>query len=130
MADVIEAYVKALGKGFSAAPFKTFTIRFRTAAMERGIRLPGHSDSEIVNIGVDTFDDPKAICAFSLLELTHSHYAAIYIEKDRRRTGGKGTLPMKLTVRRTIPHVEDECVSGTEAVVAIGGLTSLSDPGF
>lgn len=24
-----EAYVKALGKGFSGAPFKTFTIRFR-----------------------------------------------------------------------------------------------------
>lgn len=33
---------------------------------------------------------------------------------------GEGTLPMKFTVRRTIPYVEDECVPG---VVAIGGLT-------
>lgn len=34
----------------------------------------------------------------------------------------KGNAPMKLTVRRTIPFVEDECVTGTDAVLPIGGL--------
>jgi hypothetical protein len=38
--------VKALGRGFSGAPFKTFTIRFRTA-MEGGIHLSGHRESEV-----------------------------------------------------------------------------------
>lgn len=36
---------------------------------------------------------------------------------------GKGNVPIKLTARRTIPLVEDECVLGTNAVVPIGGLT-------
>lgn len=36
---------------------------------------------------------------------------------------GKGNVPIKLTARRTIPLVEDECVLGTSAVVPIGGLT-------
>ena len=31
-------------------------------------------------------------------------------------------MPMKLTVRKTIPFVEDVCVSGTEEVLAIGGI--------
>jgi hypothetical protein len=35
----------------------------------------------------------------------------------------KGTLPMKLKVWRAIPFVENECVSGIDAVVALGGLT-------
>ena len=30
---------------------------------------------------------------------------------------------MKLTGWRTIPLVEDECVSGTDDIVTIGGLT-------
>jgi hypothetical protein len=38
--------VKALGRGFSATPFKTFTIRFRTA-MKGGIHLSRHRDSEV-----------------------------------------------------------------------------------
>ncbi|KAB1222588.1 4'-phosphopantetheinyl transferase [Morella rubra] len=119
-----EAYVKALGRGFSAAPFKTFTIRFR-AAMERAIHLSGHRDSEAFDIVVDSIDDPENLTnnwQFALLELASSHYAAICVEKDGT-TGGKGTLPMKLTVRRTIPYLEDECVSGTAAVVAISGMT-------
>ncbi|XP_062160231.1 uncharacterized protein LOC133867469 [Alnus glutinosa] len=119
-----EAYVKALGRGFSGAPFKTFTIRFRTA-MEGGIHLSGHRESEVFDIVVDSFDDPKNLTnnwQFALLNLAGSHYAAICTEKDGT-TGGKGTLPMKLTVWRTIPFVEDECVSGTDAVVAIAGLT-------
>ncbi|XP_050285459.1 uncharacterized protein LOC126725025 isoform X2 [Quercus robur] len=117
-----EAYVKALGRGFSAAPFKTFTIRFRTAT---GGHLSEHRDSEAFDVVVDSFDDPKNLTSnwqFALIELAGSHYAAVCIEGDRT-TEGNGTRPMKLTVRRTIPFVEDECVSGTDAVVAIVGLT-------
>ena len=36
--------MKALGRGFSAAPFKTFTIRFRTATQGH---LSEHRDSEV-----------------------------------------------------------------------------------
>lgn len=38
--------MKALGKGFSSAPFKTFTIRVRDAA-KRGLHLSGDIDSEV-----------------------------------------------------------------------------------
>ncbi|KAM3695948.1 hypothetical protein ACJW31_06G001400 [Castanea mollissima] len=107
-----EAYVKALGRGFSAAPFKTFTIRFRTATQGH---LSERRDSKAFDVVVDSFDDPKNLTSnwqFALLELAGSHYAAICIEGDRTTE-----------VRRTIPFVEDECVSGTDAVVAIVGLT-------
>ncbi|XP_039042062.1 4'-phosphopantetheinyl transferase HetI-like isoform X2 [Hibiscus syriacus] len=40
-----EAYVKALGKGFLAVPFKTFTIRFRNTTT-RDFHPPGSSVSE------------------------------------------------------------------------------------
>uniref|UniRef100_A0A822Y9U6 holo-[acyl-carrier-protein] synthase n=1 Tax=Nelumbo nucifera TaxID=4432 RepID=A0A822Y9U6_NELNU len=40
-----EAYVKALGRGFSAAPFKTFTIRFR-ATRSDGLQVPTDLISE------------------------------------------------------------------------------------
>ncbi|KAL5545819.1 hypothetical protein UlMin_005506 [Ulmus minor] len=108
-----EAYVKALGRGFSAAPFKTFTIQLLKTIK---------GASEII---VESSDDPEILTSnwqFALLELAGSHYAAICTEKDKL-IEGKGKLPMKLTVRRTIPFVEDECVSGTNSVVAIGGLT-------
>lgn len=43
------------------------------------------------------------------------------MEKDK--TGAAGmSLPMRLTVWKTIPFVEDECISGTDAVVPIAGL--------
>ncbi|XP_050122931.1 uncharacterized protein LOC126600393 [Malus sylvestris] len=47
-----EAYVKALGKGFSASPFKTFTIRFRDAA-KGGVDSSGDVNSEISEISVE-----------------------------------------------------------------------------
>ncbi|CAI0391707.1 unnamed protein product [Linum tenue] len=100
-----EAYVKALGKGFSSSPFNTFTIRASSG------------------IAVETLDSPQNLTnnwQFALLELMGSHYVAICLE--RQETGGAGkTLPIKLTARKTIPFVEDELVSGTNAVVTIGG---------
>ena len=38
---------------------------------------------------------------------------------------GKGSIPVDLTLRKTIPFVEDECISGTDTAVVIGGLTRL-----
>ncbi|MCD7471167.1 hypothetical protein HAX54_011480 [Datura stramonium] len=105
-----EAYVKALGRGFSGAPFKTFTIRFGSAI--------GASE-----ISVDLLDDPSDLTCnwqFMLLELAGSHYAAICTEKDVTNEGNtKG--PVKLTVWKTIPFVEDKCVSGTETVRILCG---------
>lgn len=119
-----EAYVKALGRGFSAAPFKNFTIRFR-AATEGHLHLSGNSNSKASEIIVESSDDPKTLTSnwqFALLELTGSHYAAICKEKDDDTVEGKGSVPMKLTVRKTIPFVEDQCISGKDALVLVGGL--------
>ncbi|XP_062005227.1 uncharacterized protein LOC133722355 [Rosa rugosa] len=117
-----EAYVKALGRGFSASPFKTFTIRLKAAA-KRGIPLSEELDSKISEISVESLgsEDLTKNWQFLLLELAGSHYGAICMEKHN--TIGKGNVPIKLTARRTIPLVEDECVIGTDAVVPIGGLT-------
>ncbi|PQQ19073.1 hypothetical protein Pyn_00584 [Prunus yedoensis var. nudiflora] len=114
-------HVKALGKGFSSAPFKTFTIRVRDAA--RGPSSFWGQDSEISEISVESLGPVNLTTSwqFSLLELAGSHYAAICMEKHKA-VGEKGNAPMKLTVRRTIPFVEDECVTGTDAVLPIGGL--------
>ncbi|KAK9290271.1 hypothetical protein L1049_008438 [Liquidambar formosana] len=119
-----EAYVKALGRGFSAAPFKTFTIRFRPST-KGGFYVSGNCNSELCcqasDIVVESIDDPMNLTSnwqFKLLELAGAYYAAICMQKDNT-VGGKRSCPMKLTVWKTIPFVEDECVSGTDAVVEI-----------
>ncbi|KAK7345324.1 hypothetical protein VNO77_15926 [Canavalia gladiata] len=121
-----EAYVKALGKGFSASPFKTFTVRLRDH-MEGGIHDPPHMICKIPDFTVEPSDglmDLSSNWQFVLLELVGSHYAAICIEQDRINIGKEG-IPINLTVRKTIPFVEDECTSATDNVVVIGGLTRL-----
>ncbi|GLT94720.1 hypothetical protein SLE2022_124480 [Rubroshorea leprosula] len=118
-----EAYVKALGRGFSGLPFKTFTIRSKPATTG-SFNLSEDFVSKASEIIVESSDDPENLTnewQFALLELTGSHYAAICMEKDKT-VGGAANTPMKLTVWKTIPFIEDECVSGTDAVVAIGGL--------
>ncbi|KAM2104604.1 hypothetical protein ACFX1R_015188 [Malus domestica] len=116
-----EAYVKALGKGFSASPFKTFTIRFRDAA-KGGVDSSGDVDSEMSEISVEPFGPVNLTrnWQFSLLELAGSHYAAICMERHTT-IEGKENAPIELTVWRTIPFVEEECVTGTDAAVPIGG---------
>lgn len=119
-----EAYVKALGRGFSAAPFNTFTIRFRPAIPKGESHFLKDTDSTASEITVESFDDPKIITSdwhFALMELDGSHYAAICTENAKLE--GKEPLPMTLTVRRTIPFGEDECITGTNSVIAIGGFT-------
>ncbi|XP_031743729.1 uncharacterized protein LOC101203236 isoform X2 [Cucumis sativus] len=120
-----EAYVKALGRGFSATPFNTFTIQFNKTA--RGSCLPGCKTSEeAYEISVESCDDLENCSrsmTFALMELSGSHYAAVCMEKD---TSFRGSLPMKLNVWRTIPYVEDECVSGTEAALPINGFAQAN----
>ncbi|KAJ0263808.1 4'-phosphopantetheinyl transferase superfamily [Hirschfeldia incana] len=83
-----EAYVKALGKGFSASPFNTFTIQSK----------PGTEGAySLCNGG----------WKFALLELADSHYAAVCTEDDQADEGA----PMKVIVRKTIPFVEDQLIS-------------------
>ncbi|XP_058204889.1 uncharacterized protein LOC131318884 isoform X1 [Rhododendron vialii] len=117
-----EAYVKALGRGFSGAPFKTFTMRYQDAT--RGTcDLSGNLNSEASEIVVDSSEEPSNSAGnwqFSLLELAGSHFASICME-NISPADGRGKQPMKLTVWKTVPLVEDECVSGTDAVIRIGG---------
>ncbi|XP_019164931.1 PREDICTED: uncharacterized protein LOC109161070 isoform X1 [Ipomoea nil] len=119
-----EAYVKALGIGFSGAPFNTFTIRFRNSV--GGSSHPSlNSDSKASEIAVDYLDNPHSSTSnwqFALIELDGSHYVAICTRKDSA-TGGETSDSMKLTVWKTIPFLEDVCVSGTDAVVEVNGMT-------
>ncbi|CAN0926596.1 4'-phosphopantetheinyl transferase Sfp [Linum grandiflorum] len=118
-----EAYVKALGKGFSAAPFKTFTIRVNTAT--RGRFYENNQESGIVVESVDNPRNDTNDWQFAVLELRGSHYVSICLEKEKM-DGGRNAGPMKLCARRTIPLVEDELVSGTNAVLTIGGFVKHS----
>ncbi|KAK0584792.1 hypothetical protein LWI29_018744 [Acer saccharum] len=117
-----EAYVKALGRGFSAAPFKTFTIRSRVVT-EGGFHLSETQGSEASEIVVES-DDPENLTSnwkFALLDLAGSHYAAICVEKDKS-IGGEASTPMRLTAWKTIPFIKDERVTGTNAFRVVGGL--------
>ncbi|VVA97712.1 unnamed protein product [Arabis nemorensis] len=86
-----EAYVKALGKGFSASPFNTFSI-IKT--------------KESYNLC--EAEERIGAWKFAVLELVaSSHYATICIEDDY----GVGGAPMNVIVHRTIPFLEDELIS-------------------
>ncbi|KAJ8433340.1 hypothetical protein Cgig2_021347 [Carnegiea gigantea] len=104
-----ESYVKALGRGFSATPFNTFRISCKASS----ISVP---------------DVPYiASSKFALLELVDTHYASICIEND---TGFEGTeeSPMMVRVWKTIPFLEDLCVSGTPSVATVGDLVEQRKP--
>ncbi|GAB2272169.1 hypothetical protein Dimus_006990 [Dionaea muscipula] len=111
-----EAYVKALGSGFSAAPFNSFAIHFKAP-------LRSTTDSEAPEISVQPIDETRNLTSnwqFALLELGHTHYAAICLEK------GKEESPINLSVWKTIPLSEDVCVSGTAEVIKVGGSVNLA----
>ncbi|PWA49379.1 holo-ACP synthase [Artemisia annua] len=88
-----EAYVKALGRGFSGAPFNTFTLRFRSAT-------PNPEDSEIEIVPLENQSLLTTNWQFAQVDLAGSHYAAIC----RETNGGD---PMKVIVRKTIPLLEE-----------------------
>ncbi|TMW87904.1 hypothetical protein EJD97_019291 [Solanum chilense] len=119
-----EAYVKALGKGFSGAPFKTFTIRLGSSIGEH-FHPSQNSSAEASEIVVDSLDNTENLTSnwqFMLLEFASSHYVAICTEKDVKTKGDCDNNPLKLTVWKTIPFVEDSCVSGTDTVLKVSGL--------
>ncbi|XP_047324876.1 4'-phosphopantetheinyl transferase gsp-like isoform X2 [Impatiens glandulifera] len=112
-----EAYVKAVGKGFSSFPFKTFTIKYAAvcANRSRNITSISKSDKEIIVDSVESSPCTESSnWNFMNLELAGSHYAAICKQND-----GKDGVPMKLNVWKTIPFVTDTCVSGTDEVIYI-----------
>ncbi|XP_022575520.2 4'-phosphopantetheinyl transferase gsp-like isoform X1 [Brassica napus] len=99
-----EAYVKALGKGFSAAPFNTFTIQSIPGTEE------GYSLCKTSEVTADPLEETKKCNGewkFAPLELADSHYAAVCIEDDQANEGA----PMRVIVRKTIPFVEDQLIS-------------------
>lgn len=110
-----EAYVKALGRGFSGAPFNKFSI---ILSANSGIQ---------VSVVPKAFQDTNSSCdylsenwQFSLSELNNSHYMAACIEDDSRTSDfGNDQLPLGLKIWKTIPFIEDTLVSGTEAVKLI-----------
>ncbi|XP_020103646.1 uncharacterized protein LOC109720753 isoform X1 [Ananas comosus] len=112
-----EAYVKALGRGFSGAPFKDFTIRLEaTKAMQL---------AAVPRVHIEADSDPEYLTdnwEFALFELSSSHYAAVCMERDISHSGRENE-PLRLKVWKTIPFVEDEFVSGTNAVKYICGLS-------
>ncbi|CAM8913619.1 unnamed protein product [Rhodiola kirilowii] len=118
MWTIKESYVKALGMGFSGAPFKTFNIQYKNN--RKGGRDTNSDFDSVLEIMVKPIDsDDVNITSnwqFKLLELASSHYASICTEKNK--VEGK-SLQRKLTVWKTVPFVEDECVSGTSEVIEI-----------
>ncbi|MFS7953523.1 putative 4'-phosphopantetheinyl transferase domain superfamily [Helianthus anomalus] len=70
-----EAYVKALGIGFSGAPFNTFTIRFSDANTNP-------EDSTIAIVPLEKQTNLTTNWQFAQLELAGSHYATICRQKD------------------------------------------------
>ncbi|KAF9626213.1 hypothetical protein IFM89_031340 [Coptis chinensis] len=111
-----EAYVKALGRGFSAAPFNTFTIRFRGTSRS-SLQKRGDSNSKESEIIVETLAEPKNVTTnwrFTLLELASSHYAAICVENKRIK--GVENDPPLLKVWKTVPFIKDELLSETDSV--------------
>ncbi|XP_010486804.1 PREDICTED: uncharacterized protein LOC104764898 isoform X3 [Camelina sativa] len=79
-----EAYVKALGKGFSAAPFNTFTIQSK-AGTEGGYNLCKTSKMTVSSL--EKTEKCYGEWRFALLELADSHYAAICTEDDQASGG-------------------------------------------
>ncbi|CAO2195252.1 unnamed protein product [Urochloa humidicola] len=110
-----EAYVKALGRGFSGAPFNKFSI---ILAVNNRIRI---------SVAPKVFKDSDSSCDylsenwhFSLTELNSSHYMAVCVEDELTSSdSGNGRIPLGLKVWKTVPFLEDTLVSGTEAVKLI-----------
>ncbi|KAK9061433.1 hypothetical protein SSX86_018614 [Deinandra increscens subsp. villosa] len=109
-----EAYVKALGIGFSGAPFNTFTIRFGGANPN-----PEVLDSAIAVVPLEKPTNLTTNWQFKQLELADSHYAAICRQND----GLLGGESMKVIVRKTIPLVEEHCVPRIDSIVRVDELT-------
>ncbi|KAJ6849735.1 uncharacterized protein M6B38_266585 [Iris pallida] len=101
-----EAYVKALGRGFSAAPFRDFTVRFEASETEQVSDNLEIAPRICVQVS-DTSESLTSNWRFSLFEADDSHYAAVCVERDNNITG-RAFDPLRIKVWKTIPLVEDE----------------------
>uniref|UniRef100_A0A0E0EBR6 holo-[acyl-carrier-protein] synthase n=1 Tax=Oryza meridionalis TaxID=40149 RepID=A0A0E0EBR6_9ORYZ len=107
-----EAYVKALGRGFSGAPFNRFSIQLKTNSRIQITKAPKVCDDS------DSGDYLSENWRFALTELNSSYYMAVCIE-DNSRGSENGSVPLGLKVWKTVPFIEDTLVSGTDAVKLI-----------
>ncbi|KAL5722843.1 hypothetical protein ACHQM5_006313 [Ranunculus cassubicifolius] len=117
-----EAYVKALGKGFSASPFKTFTIRFK-GCNESRLQMSRDSNYEYEASEIEVAPHGDLLSTnwkFALFELVNSHYAAICVENKIRE--GDHIDALKVKVWKTLPLVKDEIVSATDSIRPIAGF--------
>lgn len=114
-----EAYVKALGRGFSATPFKTFRIYFKAFPKNMSI-IPETADLKVSEIVVESSQFSTGQWQFALLDLADTHYAAICTENNN--LSKENLSPMALRVWKTIPFLEDLCMSGTHSITTVGGL--------
>ncbi|EAZ06154.1 hypothetical protein OsI_28390 [Oryza sativa Indica Group] len=110
--DAPEAYVKALGRGFSGAPFNRFSIQLKTNSRIQITKAP-----KVCNDS-DSGDYLSENWRFALTELNSSYYMAVCIE-DNSRGSENGSVPLGLKVWKTVPFIEDTLVSGTDAVKLI-----------
>ncbi|KAJ3693272.1 hypothetical protein LUZ60_008752 [Juncus effusus] len=104
-----EAYVKATGRGFSSSPFKNFTIQ----SLKNGMKLSIEADSDCEGLTVNW--------QFGQFEINNSHFLSICMERDSNFSGDEEN-PINTKIWRTIPFIEDELVSGTDAIKYISGL--------
>ncbi|KAK1437046.1 hypothetical protein QVD17_02831 [Tagetes erecta] len=102
-----EAYVKALGIGFSGAPFNTFTIRV-------GAANSNPEGSAIVVVPLEKPTNLTTNWQFAQVELAGSHYAAICRQNDGLSGGA-----MEVIVRKTIPLVEEHHVTTIDPIVPV-----------
>ncbi|KAK8934960.1 hypothetical protein KSP39_PZI014347 [Platanthera zijinensis] len=95
-----EAYVKALGRGFSAAPFRNFTLSHEAKdcirVLEPRVAVEVHSDSENLTENWE----------FATVDLS-THYGAICVKKAGDMEGN-GNDSLMVKVWKTIPFIEDE----------------------
>ncbi|KAL9236229.1 hypothetical protein vseg_010927 [Gypsophila vaccaria] len=112
-----EAYVKALGKGFSAAPFNTFRIHIEH---DKILVIPEDTYSKVSAISLNSTHSPNK-WQFALLEVADTHYAAVCTDNNSNINEDNKVSPMSLRVWKTIPLLEDLCMSETGSVITIGG---------
>ncbi|XP_021844675.1 uncharacterized protein [Spinacia oleracea] len=79
------------------------------------IKLWTLKESEIT---VESSEFPYGQWQFALLDLANTHYASICTENFNE----ENLSPMALRVWKTIPLLEDLCMSGTPSIITIGGL--------
>ncbi|XP_021766541.1 uncharacterized protein LOC110730997 isoform X2 [Chenopodium quinoa] len=83
-----EAFVKAIGRGFSATPFKTFRIHFKASSKNKS-NISKTAALEESDIAVEPSQFQTGEWQLALLDLADTHYAAICTQNDNFSEGKK-----------------------------------------